>query len=316
MNVVLGRQLAQDELFDLTLYRRLQPHVSSQLRGLFDELIPAEERHLAFWQEFFVVRVDRLDARHTLKLWLMLWVARVAGDRFVHLLLESIEVHGIRTYLEVWEQYRHTELGAAVRGILEDELGHEDEILTRFLGPGRRVDAEVIRNIFLGMNDGLVEMLGAVSGFFAAFGNASHVIIAALTVAVAGSFSMAAGVYVSSGSQKEVERTERRKLLFLGQGGEGYNEGVHPLRQAWVVGVAYFVGALVPVGPVLFGARNVLFSVAAAGSIIILMSFVLSFISGMNTRRRIATNVVITFLAVVVTYVIGTTAKVLFGVAI
>ena len=39
------------------------------------------------------------------------------------------------------------------------------------------------------MNDGLVEILGAVSGFFAAFGDAITVLIAASTTAVAGSLS-------------------------------------------------------------------------------------------------------------------------------
>ena len=34
----------------------------------------------------------------------------------------------------------------------------------------RKINAEKIRNIFLGLNDGLVEILGAVSGFFGAFG--------------------------------------------------------------------------------------------------------------------------------------------------
>jgi VIT1/CCC1 family predicted Fe2+/Mn2+ transporter len=45
------------------------------------------------------------------------------------------------------------------------------------------------------LNDGLVEILGAVSGFFGAFGDAVTVLIAALTIAVAGSLSMAAGAY-------------------------------------------------------------------------------------------------------------------------
>ena len=52
-----------------------------------------------------------------------------------------------------------------------------------------QVSSKQIRNIFLGLNDGLVETLGALSGFFAAFEKISFVLIAGLTVAVAGAIS-------------------------------------------------------------------------------------------------------------------------------
>lgn len=47
----------------------------------------------------------------------------------------------------------------------------------------RRISPERVRDVFLGLNDRLVEILGAVSGFFAAFGNAATVLVAGLTVA-------------------------------------------------------------------------------------------------------------------------------------
>ena len=72
-----------------------------------------------------------------------------------------------------------------------------------------------IRNIFLDFNDGLVEILGAVSGFFGAFGSATMVLIAGSTTAVAGSLSMAAGVYVASSSEREINATEEDKKRFL-----------------------------------------------------------------------------------------------------
>src|SRR5439155_1226062 len=79
--------------------------------------------------------------------------------------------------------------------ILMDEFKHEDTVVTSLTE--RKINPERIRNIFLGMNDGLVEILGAVSGFFAAFGDAATVLIAASTTAVAGSLSMGAGIYVA-----------------------------------------------------------------------------------------------------------------------
>jgi VIT1/CCC1 family predicted Fe2+/Mn2+ transporter len=310
----LARQLILDELFDLTLYRRLRPAATGSVAEVLDTLTPVEVRHLEFWQRFFGQRYDRLDFSRRCKLAAMLLLARLLGPRFVRLLLESIEVYGIQKYLTVWEAYQGTPLAAAVAEVLRDELGHEDAIVTQFAS--RRLSGEKIRSIFLGLNDGLVEMLGAVSGFFAAFASAGQVFVAALTVAVAGAFSMAAGVFVSSGSQQEVDDTERRRRRFLDGVAAPDDRSVQPLTQALIVGAVYFAGALVPILPVFFGARTVLASALVAGSMIVAVSFILSFITGMNVRRRIATNVAITTLAVVVTYTIGATARTLWGVAL
>lgn len=308
----LSRQLILDELFDLTLYRALASQTVGETRVILTELIPTEERHVAFWQQFFNERYEHLNFARRVKLTVLVVAARVFGDRFVRLLLESIEVHGIQKYLCVWEQYQATQLAEALREILNDELGHEDAIVTRF--HERQISGELIRNIFLGLNDGLVEMLGAVSGFFAALGNPTQVFIAGFTVAVAGAFSMAAGVYVSSGAEKEVEQTQRLKRTFLGESLGQQAHGARPLAQAFVVGIAYLLGSMVPVLPVFLGARTVLVSALAAGSVIVVVSFVLAFLSGMNVRRRIATNVVIMALAVVITYGIGTVVKVMWGI--
>jgi VIT1/CCC1 family predicted Fe2+/Mn2+ transporter len=89
-----------------------------------------------------------------------------------------------------------------------------------------------------------------------------------------------------------------------------------PLVSAAVVGVGYFIGAIVPVLPVVFGARTVLPTVLTGGTMIVAVSAIVAFISGMDVRRRIALNVLITGLAVVVTYVLGLLAKTLLGVAI
>jgi len=66
--------------------------------------------------------------------------------------------------------------------------------------------------------------------------------------------------------------------------------------------------------PVLFGARTVWPTVLTGGAMIVVVSAVVAFISGMNVRRRIALNVVITGIAVIVTYALGLLTKKLLGV--
>jgi len=310
----LARQLVLDEIFDLALYRALREVAQGPLRDVLDELIAVETQHVAYWQRFFALeKLTRLDLGRRLKLRLLTATCRLFGAGAIQVVLEAIEVHGVRKYLRVWKRFQDHPLGGAVRGILEDEFKHEDMLVTG--AAERRINPEKVRNVFLGLNDGLVEILGAVSGFFAAFGNPIAVLAAGLTVAVAGALSMAAGAYIATGSETEVRATEDERRRFLGEA-VAARASESPLASALVVGVGYIAGALVPVVPVLFGARSMLPTVLAAGVVIVAVSAVVAFLSGMDVRRRIALNVAVTGIAVVVTYGIGLVAKAALGVSV
>jgi VIT1/CCC1 family predicted Fe2+/Mn2+ transporter len=310
----LGRQLVLDEVFDLSLYKSLRDISTGSLRGVFDELILVETRHVGFWQEFFGLKeVTSLDFARRVKLVTLLTTCRLLGSPAIHIVLEAIEVHGIRKYLRVWDRYKDGPLGSAVREILEDEFKHEDMLVSG--DAERHINPEKVRNVFLGLNDGLVEILGAVSGFFAAFRSSTAVLAAGFTVAVAGAMSMAAGAFIGASSEAEVRATEDERRRFLGetvpsQGAES------PMASAVVVGVGYFAGALVPVLPMLFGASGLLPTVITAGGMIIAVSAIVAFISGMAVRRRIVLNVIITGIAVAVTYAVGLLAKAVWGIAV
>jgi len=310
----LGRTLILDELFDLSLYRALREISRGKLRSVLDDLIEVEIKHLAFWTKFFDLKLDRLDLHRRLKLRLLVLVCRLFGSTAIHLVLEAIEVYGARKYLTIWETYKDDPLGGAVKDILVDELKHEDTVVTELTE--RKINPETIRNIFLGLNDGLVEILGAVSGFFAAFGDAVTVLIAASTTAVAGSVSMGAGAFAALNSEKEVQQTESAKQRFLGSEKSLAEMQETPFRSGLVVGASYLAGAMVPVLPVLFGAKDMYFSTAAAGVMSIVVSTILAFLSGMDIKRRILLNLAIIAAAVTITYVIGGIAKSLWGISV
>jgi VIT1/CCC1 family predicted Fe2+/Mn2+ transporter len=67
---------------------------------------------------------------------------------------------------------------------------------------------------------------------------------------------------------------------------------------------------------VLFGAKDALVSVLTAGTMVILVSTILAFLSGMEMKRRILLNLVIITVAVSVTYAIGLAAKHMWGIAL
>lgn len=309
----LAEQLVLDELFDLSLYKALRGVTQPDVHHTLNELITVETAHLAFWQKFFNLNLNELNLGRRIKLSVMMFVCKLFGSTAVHLILEAIEVHGVRKYLALWKEYQGQPLGEALRGILMDEFKHEDVLVTALTE--RKINAEKIRNIFLGLNDGLVEILGAVSGFFGAFGSATMVLIAASTTAVAGALSMAAGSFLALNSEKEVKTTEIAKKVFLGEESDVAPMEESPLGSAVVVGLAYTTGALVPVLPVLAGAKDALCSIVTAGLMVILVSTVLSFLSGMDVKRRILLNLAIMTVAVSVSYAIGLAAKQLWGVS-
>jgi VIT1/CCC1 family predicted Fe2+/Mn2+ transporter len=211
----------------------------------------------------------------------------------------------------VWDRYGDGPLAAAVREVLEDEFKHEDAVVTG--EGGARISPETVRNVFLGLNDGLVEILGAMSGFFAAFSTTAAIVAAGFTVSVAGALSMAAGAYIGAGSEAELRDIDDARHRFLDEPVSNA-PGESAIAAAAIVGIGYFIGAIVPVAPVAFGARSVWPTVVAGGIMIVAVSTIVAFISGMNVRRRIARNVVITGLAVVVTYLLGLLTKRLLGV--
>jgi VIT1/CCC1 family predicted Fe2+/Mn2+ transporter len=311
---ILAKTLILDELFDLSLYKALREITGGDSWKTLDDLIRVEADHLAFWQKFFDLRLNELDPPRRLKLRLITLTCRLFGSTAIHLVLEAIEVYGVRKYLSLWEIYKGGPLGEALKGILTDEFEHEDTLVTQLTE--RKINPEKIRNIFLGLNDGLVEILGAVSGFFGAFGEAALVLIAALTTAAAGSLSMGAGAFAALSSEQEVKKTESDKQRFLGDSSSSAQMEEQPAGSALVVGVSYFAGAMVPVLPVLFGAQNAWASVVAAGTLSIAVSTVLAFLSGMNITRRILINLAIITAAVAITYAIGLAARNLWGVSV
>jgi len=90
----------------------------------------------------------------------------------------------------------------------------------------------------------------------------------------------------------------------------------HPLKSAVIVGIAYLIGATVPILPVFFGARQILWPLAVSAVMVIVVSYILAFLSGMRIAKRIGMNLVIIALAVGITYMIGILVKSVFGVAV
>lgn len=311
----LARSLIRGELMSLTLYESLMAVAGEGTRGTIQKLIAIERDHLLFWETFFHSRRTPPGILGILRIRLAVLIARIFGDRAIFLILESTEVHAIRHYFSLWEAYQNTPEEGAIKKILIEEL-HDEEIV--IMGTRERgLTGGNIRNLFLGLNDGLVEILGAVSGFFAAFAHPSSVLIAAATVAITGSFSMAAGVFAAESSENEIAWIHSQKDAFLNPDlPRRPTSEPHPFASAFIVGVSYFTGSLIPILPVFFGSTGIIYSFIASGVAAILVSTIVSFLTGMDVKKRIFLNTAILALAVAITYTMGVVAKSVFDISI
>ncbi|MBW2970366.1 VIT1/CCC1 transporter family protein [Candidatus Woesearchaeota archaeon] len=100
----------------------------------------------------------------------------------------------------------------------------------------------VIRDVILGGQDGLVNVLGIVLAVATATQSRYIVLISGLAATFAESFSMAAVAYTSAKAGKE----------FYLMKNVHFEEFAHPIRDALVVGLAAIVGSFVPLLPFIF----------------------------------------------------------------
>jgi len=127
---------------------------------------------------------------------------------------------------------------------------------------------------------------------------------------------MAAGAWIAVSSESEIRTTEDARRRFLGENVLETGTAETPLASATIIGASYLAGALVPVLPVLGGATTMLPSLLTAGSLIILVSIMVAFLSGMDIKRRVITNLVIITAAVGISFAIGLVAKLVWGISV
>nr|WP_206205769.1 VIT1/CCC1 transporter family protein [Thermococcus sp. Bubb.Bath] len=215
----LATKFYEDEYADSVLYAQLaKGEKDGRIKEEFLRLSQIESKHAKFWHDFLESRGvepprPKVRRLHIVSVRLL---RRLLGPGAVASLLEMGENSAIQKYFRYLTKYAEDLSGGEMERLKEviiDELEHE-----RFFEESkRRFHAENIRDLVLGMNDGLVEILGAVTGLSAVYANAPKLVgISGLIVGVAGSLSMGIGAFISVRSQRQVNEAlkERMSVLF------------------------------------------------------------------------------------------------------
>jgi VIT1/CCC1 family predicted Fe2+/Mn2+ transporter len=196
------------EMDGIALYRAMAAAENDRERAsIFERLARNEERHAQRWAKL-IQSAGGIVPQHrpSLRVHLLGWMARRFGTRRVIPIISSLEARDEAGYKQQpeaaglpAEERAHsrtlramTDAGSGQASIAEEERWH----VTAHSGG--------LRAAVFGVNDGLLSNFSLVMGFAGAEAKPEYILLAGVAGLLAGSFSMAAGEYVSVRAQREV----------------------------------------------------------------------------------------------------------------
>jgi vacuolar iron transporter family protein len=208
------RELLASERDAAALYSRLAEAETGERRKIFEELAAVERRHAGHWERKLADAGARVPppARPSLRTTVIAAAARRLSARTVLPMVERAERSDAGLY----------DLDPdAAPGMAEDERGHARtlakliggrpdprEQIARREGWHRGDRSGTLRAGVFGVSDGLVSNTSLVMGFAGSGAARIAIMLAGVAGLLAGSFSMAAGEYVSMASQREMYERE------------------------------------------------------------------------------------------------------------
>ena len=196
------------EMDGIELYRSLAAAEKSEQRAeIFRKMVRAEERHAQRWVRLIQAGGGTVPIyRRSARVRLFGWMARHFGTERVVPIISALEARDEPGYLHQTEAV----------GLPAEERAHSRAL--REMGEGITGQGDIVgregwhiassggslRAAVFGINDGLVSNFSLVMGFAGADAKPEYILLAGVAGLLAGSFSMAAGEYVSVNAQREL----------------------------------------------------------------------------------------------------------------
>jgi vacuolar iron transporter family protein len=192
----------------IALYRAMAAADKDDKRAeIFEKLAQNEERHAQRWARLIELAGGKVPShRPSARVTLLGWLARRFGTKRVIPIISSLEARDEAGYRQQPE----------AEGLPAEERAHS-RTLWAMSGGGSGVEAIAgterwhlvsrgggLRAAVFGVNDGLVSNFSLVMGFAGAEARPEYILLAGIAGLLAGSFSMAAGEYVSVRAQREL----------------------------------------------------------------------------------------------------------------
>ncbi len=211
---------AHHQYKDYVIFSSLAKIESNEgFRSILQKLIQQEYRDYQFWIEFSQKKVFAVPFYEIL---FFKFLRHVFGLTFTAKFLERDEGTIIAAYEKLMNSLEDPSR-SLVAEILEREREHEQILINQF----KEGKVEFLGSIILGLNDGLVELSGALIGFSFTISQNSTVAVLGCITGIAAAFSMSASAYL----QARYDRTK------------------NPLVAATYTGVTYLIVVLLLIAP-------------------------------------------------------------------
>ncbi len=193
------RRIQQDEATAVEVYGKLSAIVKDRNNSELLAIIATEEQgHYETFKK--LTNIDLTPNRIFVAC--VICLARVFGITFTLKLMERREKSTQAHYQSVLD--RHPELVT----IVEEEERHEQELL----GMLEEELLNYVGSMILGLNDALVELTGALTGFTFAFRDTKLIALSGLITGISASLSMSASEYLSHRASGKENRAGKAAL--------------------------------------------------------------------------------------------------------
>ena len=276
-----AHESAVDEFTDYVVYKKLAGlafEKRHRLSGTLKRLSAMEYSHYRFWMKYCPEREIKIS---NFKVYALIFIRLALGVTFAVKLLERHETSTINKYREVARKIPQRDQ-AALKKIIADEVGHENEFVKQFDEPHIRY----ISFIVLGLADALVEIAGIHAGSLGIYDRTELAGLAGIIAGAAASIAMASAAYAQA------------KTGFKGS----------PTLSAVYTGISYFFTALILATPY-FLTNVMVYALTASLTFAVVLTAFISFygsvISGAEFKKDFIEITSIIFGATVALYLIG-----------
>ncbi len=269
--------IQKNEHTEYCIYKKILKIVKNPNdRKIIERMIAQEKNHYEMWREITGQSIRPSQA----KIQFYYWITRLFGLSFGLKLMEKGEKLVISLYSELKDVH------PKMAKVIQEEQEHEEELL-------KLINNNVltyVSAIVLGLNDALIELTGALTGFTLALSNTRLIAVTGLITGIAAAMSMAASSYLSTKEDGEK----------------------NPFAAAVATGSAYALAVAILIAPYFlitnaFVALGV--TLLSALIIILVFNFYTAISKGISFRRRFAEMALISLGLALINFGIGYVLK-------
>jgi VIT1/CCC1 family predicted Fe2+/Mn2+ transporter len=191
----------KNEITEHYIYQKLSESAKDNNKEILNQISTDELRHYKVWKEYTHTDISP----NRIKIWIYYIISKVLGLTFAIKLMEKGEESAQEVYEGISESIPEA------KNIQKEEDEHEEELI----GMINEERLKYVGSIVLGLNDALVELLGALAGFTLTLQRTDIIALVGFITGIAASLSMGASEYLSTKSE-ESEQNPVKASLYTG----------------------------------------------------------------------------------------------------